>query len=377
MRPYRASIRPVLASLALAVAMLSPQEASAATAAFTRITNAVTVTYEVVPGVTETGTAAVTITVELVASAPNFDVVAPPVSIAQGQTATLSYTITSIANGPDTYNVTAVATATNVSAVTVNPTSVALGATTLAVAADGSTNVITVPYDGTDDTIVNGLAVGDDVNVGAAVYEITAIAENVGDNASTITLSGNPAAPAGAIVGEQGTFQLTVPSGTVSAGFGSGQQSVVATVASAADSDESVDGSATIVTVTRALLEVTKMVSVNGGAFGGNTNARPGDTLTYKITVENLGASDATSVQIQDLLPRFLSYAATSARVATFADQTSADSATYPAGPGPTDGADGDGYDYVAGPPRQITYAAPAAIPGGNFLVLFYQATLD
>lgn len=106
------------AALALAAAVSVPTAALASTAANTAITNTATVHFNDAGGNPQTPiTASATVTVTLVPSAV---LLSSPVdqTIAMGTSATLSYTITGTANGPDTYKLGVTANASNLSAVT-------------------------------------------------------------------------------------------------------------------------------------------------------------------------------------------------------------------------------------------------------------------
>src|SRR3982750_2753659 len=145
MNPIRVPSKAGLVAVALLGAALSfAQSALASTAANTTITNSATVNYNDGGGVAQTPvTATVSVTVTLVPSAVTLSSPANQ-TIAQGASATLTYTITSTANGPDTYNLSSVVTPTNVSSVTATlPANVTLGGTTIAVTTAATDTSIT------------------------------------------------------------------------------------------------------------------------------------------------------------------------------------------------------------------------------------------
>jgi uncharacterized repeat protein (TIGR01451 family) len=380
MTPNSTLRRITLSSLALAVAALLPAAASASTAANTRITNIASVAYNDEGGVAQTAvTAQASFTVTLVAAAPTLDPVAPNTTIAQGQVATLTYTITANANGQETYTVTSGAVPSQVTAVDpAEPVPFVLGGTTLAANATVGSLTIVVPYDNVPgNASINGLVPGDTIVVGANAYEIAAngILKDPPNNTATITLTtaisgGN--VPVGSLVGERSTFVVTVASGTVTGINTSGTHTVTVTV-TAASGPSATQTPDTVVTVTRPLLTVVKEVSADGGTSFAATGvqAAPGTSLIYRVVVTNGGASVANAVTISDALPLFLGYDVGSARVA-------ASTATaYGAATVVTDVADADGYSFTA---PTITYAAPAplsATPGANVLVLYYRATIQ
>jgi uncharacterized repeat protein (TIGR01451 family) len=317
------SIAPTLL-LALGLA-LAPSAAQASTAANTSISNTATVNYTDGGGTAQTPvTASATVTVTLVPSAV---VLSSPAnqSIAQGTSATLSYTISGTANGPDTYTLGSVATPGNVSAVTPTlPANVSLGGTTLAANAVAGNTSITVPYDGNpSNAAVNGLVVTSVILVGGNSYTIGTITKNAGANTTTVGLTTaitGATVSAGQIVGETKTFTVTVPSGTVSSST-SGTQTVSTTATSATSPNPATTQTTpTVVTVNRPVLTVTKTVSTDGGTtFNASGTAPPGTSLIYKIVATNTGTTNATTVAFSDVIPQYLTYVNGSGRYATAA----------------------------------------------------------
>jgi uncharacterized repeat protein (TIGR01451 family) len=368
-------LRGALALCALAVA-LAAGEASASTAANTVITGTATVRYNDAGGVAQTPvTASASVTVTLVPAAPDL-APAPDQAIAQGTSATLSYVLTSNANGPDGYAVTSTATPSNVSAVTpVVPADVVLGGTTVAVAAASGAAALTVPYDGVADAYAhNGIAVGDAVVVGGNEYVVASIADDPVANTTTLGIVGTLVADVaeGDVVGERVTFTVSVASGTIVAGA-SGTQTVRTTATSNADPAESTTQSPdTVVTVNRPTLAVAKTVSVDGGAsYAATGSAAPGTVLVYRVVATNAGATPASSVAFTDVLPAYLTYVAGSGRYAT------SSATSYAAATALADGA--AGYDYTAAT-RTLAWdpgAPTGTVAGGGELVLFYQARIN
>ena len=364
-----------LGTIALAIAATAPQ-ALASTAANTAISNSATVTYNDAGGIAQmpvTATAIVTVT--LVPSAVTLTSPAAQ-SIAQGTTATLSYTITSTANGPDIYSLSSAAIASNLSTVTpVFPANVSLGGTTLAAPANNGDTTITVPYDGTGGSTVNGIGAGSLVVIGGNVYTVLSVTKNSGNNTALIGL-GSPIAggsvAAGQIVGERKIFTVTEASGVVSTG-GTGTQTITTTAVSATSSGATTtQATPTVITVNRPTLTVVKLVSVDGGAtFAASGNAAPGTSLVYKIVATNSGATAASQVAFTDFIPAYLTYVAGSAKVAT------ANATAYGAAVPLTEGS--GGYTYTAGS-RTVAYdpgGGGGTVAGSGELVLFFRATIN
>lgn len=366
--------RPLLLAVSLGALAFAPALARASTAANTAITNTASVAYNDAAGHAQTAvTASATVTVTLVPSAP---LLASPVvaSVAQGQSVTLTYTVTGTANGSDTYTVAATATPTNASAVTPTPpANFTLGGTTLAAPAVAGATSITVPYDGaTANTSINGLAPGNTIVVGGNPYVILAngIAKNSAANTATITLTGaitGPTVAAGQIVGQQITFDVSVPSGNVTTGA-SGSQSVSTKVTSTTSSGASTtQTTATAVTVNRPSLTVIKEVSLDGTSYAASASAPPGKSLIYRIVVTNGGATSASAVVITDTLPLFLTYVAGSARTASLSTTAYADATVL------TDNAGGF---TVSG--ATLSYAAgTVGTTPSNVLVFYFRATIN
>lgn len=364
----------------LMAAVLLPSAAFASTAANTQIANTATVNFNDAGGVAQTAvTATATVTVTLVPSAVTINSPANQ-TIAQGTSATLTYTITSSSNGQDTYNLTSTATPGNNSSVTPTlPASVTLGGTTLAADAVAGQTSITVPYDNTANGSggnVNGIVVGDTIVIGGNVYTVASLTDN-GTASTTIGLTTaitGATVTVGNIVGEQQTFTETVPSGTIVSGS-TGTQTVSTTATSATSPNPATTQTTpTVITVNRPTLTVSKLVSVDGGAtFGASGNAAPGTSLIYKIVATNTGTTPASSVAFTDVLPPYLTYVTTSGKFATSAATTYAASTALTEGSGGYTATTSSGVTTVSYNPGGAT----GTVAGSGVLVLFFRATID
>ena len=376
MKPTPAPSSLLRGALLLAAIALAPAAAFASTAANTVINNTASVSYNDAGGTAQTPvTASASVTVTLVPSAVAITSPANQ-TIGQGTSATLTYTVTATANGPDTYNLTSTATPASLTAVTPSlPANIVLGGTTLAVAAANGDTAITVPYDNSVAVTLNGIAVGSTVVIGGNAYAVSSITKNAGTNTASIGLASaiaGGAVAAGSIVGERKTFTETVPSGNVTSGS-SGTQTVSTTATSAsAPNPAATQATPTVITVNRPSLTVTKLVSTDGGAsFGASGSAAPGTTLVYKITANNTGATAASQVAFTDVIPAYLNYVAGSGKFAT------APATAYGAATALTEGA--GGYSYTAGT-TTVAYnpgGATGTVAGGGVLVLFFEAKIN
>ena len=143
----------------------------------------------------------------------------------EGNKVTVTYTITSEANGPDKYTLAAPydsnaegnenagdLTTEILGAEGQDSASVDLGATAATGPADPDGTTITVPSDGGDGTVVNGISVGDKVVIGqdyATPYDVISVADD--GNTATIELNDVPAGiELGTQIAEQKTFKVVV-----------------------------------------------------------------------------------------------------------------------------------------------------------------------
>ena len=385
-------------AFALALA-LGASPALASTASNTQLSNQASVVYNDAGNIAQppVNSNISVVTITLVPAAPT---ISSPVAVAVAQGSgniTLNYTVTSNANGPDSYtlalgdvmNQTAGSTATAATPITLN-------ATTLAVAATPGTT-ITVPYDQVvSNATINGLVAGavgtgSVVVIGGNTYTITNIAKNGPANTAVLTLDhalpGGTNIPANTIVPEQKTVTVTVGPGTLTAGNNTGTDTITLTgtptnnggACTVATCPAGTQTTPTVVTVNRAALTVTKQVSTDGGAtFSNNANAPPGTTLTYRIVATNAaGSPTANAVAFTDVLPLYIAYKANSGRFATSAAIT-----TYAGASGNPLTDNSGGYNIsvnnVPSPPvTTVTYSSGLAVTAGNVLTLFFQATIN
>jgi uncharacterized repeat protein (TIGR01451 family) len=370
----------LLGALALAAIALAPAAAFASTAANTVITNTASVAYNDPGGIPQTPvTASATVTVILVPSAAAISSPGNQV-VGQGTTVLLNYTITSTANGSDTYNLTSSITPTGMTAATniiLTPASLPLGGTTLAADAINGATSITVPYDGAAGTTVNGINATSVVVINGNAYSVSSVTKSPVANTTTIVLTTpiiGGTVLAGSIVGERKTFTETFVTGNVTAATNSGTQSVSTTGTSISGSNPA--GSQvtpTAITVNRPALTVQKFVSTdNGASFGASGTAAPTTSLIYKIVATNTGTTTASQVAFTDVVPPYLTYVAGSGRFAT-SNATTYAAATLLTGVG-------DGYSYATAS-TTVTYnpgGATGTVAASNgVLVLFFRATIN
>lgn len=394
-----------LSAALLAGSVFVPTALYASTAANTTISNTVTVNFEDAGGNAQTAvTASVSFTVNLVASAP---IVSAPADVSPTTESTsynLVHTLTSTANGPDTYNISSGSVDTNMDGAPTfgGDATIILGATTVAADFLAGVTAITAPFDGTDDGAVNGLAAGDTIVIDptgtAETAVITSIDESTGAATNTVTITLVAAttggASAGVTIGESASTTTTVTTNTVTAPP-SGSHNVTVTYTSAANAGVTATDSS-LYTVVRSALTVTKYVrndtTANGAGtstvFGGQTyyasgvNGNPGETMEYLIVIENpAGYGDAQNIVVSDPIPQFTTYSANSIQLdanglglAAQLDSDSGDAAEFDggantvyayAGLGGTDGAVGFGN------------GTGGTLSGGETSVVVFQVTID
>jgi hypothetical protein len=369
-------------------------------AANTQIINQAQLSYN--DGVsTKTATASVTVTVGLVAAAPNIAPGPPQSTSYIGAATTLSdsYTVTAGANGPDTYNLSSAVTgSTNTSGATATPTAptVALGAT---VTTTGSTTtVIVVPADGNrpgEMPGVNGIAVGDTVVINGETRTVTAISDNA-SGTSTITLNAAlGAAPgAGVLVAEQKVVTVTVTAGTITTTGSDVTVSASITATSVSSAGATTTSGSVLNTYTSGVATLTKYVrnvSVASGSgvpyiysginyYPAGVTAKPGETLEYILVASNSGSGAVSASVVTDVLPtgfvtlkpnaygagKEVTYVSDTNVVTTLSAAVDVDAAKYVASTLTV---------YVG---TGATNAAGGSIPGGNKSVLvLYQVTLN
>ncbi|MFN3713055.1 MAG: hypothetical protein ACK4SX_05305 [Alcanivoracaceae bacterium] len=308
-----------------------------ATAANTTITNTVTVNYtDAANNAQPQEQASASILVNLVASAPLLSSPADVDPTTENTAVNLIYTITSTANGPDTYNFSSADTPTNMdNDAAFSTPSILLGATTAASGITIGATVITVPYDGTDDNNVNGLVAGDTIVLDptgvAEVATILSVDESSGAATNTVTITlvagTTNAFPYGTPIGERANVTVTVTTDDITAGT-FGTHSVLTTATSQEDAlVATTQATATVINVRRPVLTINKYVRNNTPASPFNTGVvaitvdgvdyytsgvtgNPGDTMQYLIVIDNsaAGAGVASNIIVTDPVPQFTTY---------------------------------------------------------------------
>jgi uncharacterized repeat protein (TIGR01451 family) len=360
------------------LAFVLPQAAQASTAANAVISNTVTVNFQDTKGTSMTAvTDTVDITVELVYATATLN--APGDGTTDPNTPEVyNYTITSNANGPDTYALSAAVTTDGVnispaSTAVTSVTSVTLGATTVAAAVSSSTTV-TVPSDGTANSSINGIEAGDTVVIGGNPYTVSSVTDNA-TGTSTIILGSAVTASAGDGIFERKTFTTTVTPGTIAAGATADQLIYVTTTADGGGTPASATDE-TITTVYIAKLTVDKKVNTGDktASCSGTTWAdtqttvkfATNDYVCYRVTVTNSGSSDAQNVVITDPQPPYTTYQAGTARLAASGTGNSYGGTTL------TDAnASDDGYDYGVTTANTARYSI-STLAAGASVELFY-----
>ena len=282
------------------------QTASAVAPANSTITNTASLSYT---GLVTPITASVDVTVLLVPAAAT--VIAPTaVTVAEGQTATLTYQIRANANGPDayTFNVpTSVATNVTGSSAPTTPAGITLGATAAAASAAIGATTITVPADGTANNSLNGIIAGDSIVIGGNVYVVAAITDTAtGNQTITLTTPLTTAVLLGDQIGEQQSFTVSMTAGVVTPPATAGTEviSVVSNGSGVGTASAPVAGTVNVVKVV-----FIKSVSVNGGAFLTTLqNVKSGDTLTYRMIAQVPANSTLNGATFTDTIPPFMTY---------------------------------------------------------------------
>jgi hypothetical protein len=332
--------------LALPLLLLSVGGAWASTPANTLIRNTATLTGTGLPA--EGITASVEVKIDLVAQKPTLS--RPTVltqmpdnsSAAENAAVTVSYRLTTNANGPDTFVISQESyTAVNLSgdsgAATYTLTSIPLGATAVAATAAVGATSITVPYDGTGSGAggtINGIAQNTLIRIGDYDYTVASVAENPATNLATINLT--PALQAavdqGDPIREYQLFEMKIAnSGTVTTGGDPAYLDVSTRATSQAnntlfDADSTTnsagnasDGHRTNVVSIAFNKYVRNDSNTNGsGAFStfygqnfypttGAVTAAPGNVLEYALVITT-SAAGLTGGIVTDTVPAFTTY---------------------------------------------------------------------
>jgi len=322
------------------------------TAANTTVRNIVTVSFADSANVAQTDVQAeVDVTVALVTATPTLALTSlNTYTIEPNQTATYTFTLQTNANGPDSYTVSTTesnpsplgftATSTNVGPYT-------LGATSIVSAVDNGGNNWTLTV-ASDDTAasgdVNQLAEGDTVMIDSVACTIDAASmtdegtEPIGTFTQTTNSSFDVSCAAvvtpsaGELVQERVSFSVVVdPTNYIAPTDNS-----IDTTVSATDGVNPADSEVVTTVVSGLDLVVAKYVRcvsaaplcveptpgggdpVIGGVqyFAGGVEAQPTGTLEYIVSVNNpAGNSTAKDVLVEDPIPPFTSFVASSAAI--------------------------------------------------------------
>ena len=325
-------------------------QVQAATSAGATIFNQATLTYN-----GGTVDAAITVGVSLVPTAPTLN--SPPdpaTSTTSGAQEPITYTITSQANGKDTYDLsylsvdTCTLTCGTLGTPTVAFLSGATGSTTItgidldAVITSGPSNAsgqILIPAGSETNNLVTGIT----VSIGGNTYTVgtitpgTVAAINTAEVPTKVALSpggsnpggaigdgtgGTTLIPAGTQVGQVAQFRTVVTAGTLSGGATKGTHNVTTKAASHTDSAQNATD-AVLITVVPVQVDVIKQVANTADTSCGTppcyngsgvVNAKSGDTLIYKITmsVPSTATADLTGAQLVDTPPAYTTYIANS-----------------------------------------------------------------
>ena len=327
-------------AIALILLVLGSEALAAGTAANTQLQNTVTVNYDNIAGTPQTAvTASVTITVNLVQAIPSISINSTTPStltnIAEGQTVTVNYQVTSNSNGPDSYDLnltestaSGFLSATNSAYASTNTTIpntgtiATLGATTVGTASLTFSNTagagsnqcvypgtdvcaIEVPNDGANNGTVNGIAVAAEVKINNGTTSVYCTVASVTDTnggapyipttqGSTITVQNCYAdaaqtAPLGstfAIARGNSIYQTTAVTVTYTMGTLSGGSSDTTTISVQAQTTTGSNQSAavtTAITVNAPSLVIHKFVRNTSGS--GNPASCP--TTGYACLVAN------------------------------------------------------------------------------------------
>ena len=392
-------------TLVFAAVVASPSTSHGAlgTAAGTKITNIAHVNYTDSANnpQTQKDSLAVDVTVTLVASALNISRDIATVTVTEGTSTVVTYTVFGTANGKDSYSFSSSETRGSATISTVSGTitpfaPATLAGTSLAVATTGGEVSITVPLDSTALYASTGLVAGPVgtgtlLRIGANTYTVTAITPNAGANNMVLTLNAPLVAgtvlPVGTPLGEQKTFTVSYPSGVLT-GATTNTQTANATVASLTTPAATATSPDTVITVNvvPAILTIDKKACVSNpvigapACFGLAANAAPGATVLYRVIIVNGGTGIAKAVVIDDTIQKYLTYKNASAKFAVVATGVGS-TLSYDGSTGAvtvlTDAsAVDDGYTYTAGTAK-INFAYPLNLASTAELVLFYSAVIN
>ena len=307
-------------------------------------------------GVAKTANASVTVAVDTVLCSP-ITVSAPadkttPYTEVGGTgtgTAVYNYTFDACGNGPANYAIASTVTASSNTSVvpTANPNVTTVANVGASVTVAGSTQtVINVPSDGTADSVVNGISVGEFVVINTELRQVSAITDPGSNGVANITLASalvNAAPGIGVNIVEQASFSVTVNSGTILTAGVDVTATVDATVSSSAGTNTGVDTTVTTFASGNALM--TKLVrnvttatansagtnpvnySVGGQVntyYDGGVTGTTGDVLEYIVVVQNTGTGNVTDATVTNTIAVGLVQAVGNVQVIDAAGVTSA-----------------------------------------------------
>lgn len=420
--------------IALFVSLSFSQSAMADLAANARIENTVSVTFA------ENGspiTATVLVNVALIQSIPLVSAPSPAsATIAASGSQIISYTLTSTANGPDSYGLAfdaaTCAPETNCSVTfpggaagvtdgqeqTLSAASLTLGATTYfsgtvdATCQNASPGcAITVPNDGSSNSDINGIVDGETIRFGGQVCSVDVTTDNGGLPGATSVLDiyGCASLPTGVStgsqIGEVGSFTITFDPDAEGAPAVTVNQTVTvkfkAGTAGTLTAQQTVD-----ITVSAVTLTVTKYVknisvsnctggvgpgadvgdggsadAVNDFCASGFVTAKPTDVLEYLIIVSGGGGSATTETKVTEPFPTFVTYTGDSVQFST--DDTTYD-ATLTDSAADADRVDADAatlYVYLGAGFTTANGAVGGetggAFPGADTVYIIYTVVVD
>lgn len=316
------------------LAFVLPQAAQAGvgTSGGATIYNTVKVTYTAGTG-TLFANGSATLTVNTVATYPTLTPSPTSQTVSAGNGAdaiTYTYTVLSNSNGPDTYTATglndAAAGISAATAASITTSVVHLWAGTV-IAATGLTS-ITVPY---NTATAGGLVTGATIKINGNTYTVGTITTGtaahidgsgnlvaeIPDGVALTKIAGSDVSiAAGSQAGEYkaaslaiafttGTPSVPGTSGTYTSTFTVTTTSVVPSVATGTG------GTSVVTTVLSPTVTIVKTVSSNDAL--GVTIVKPGDTLTYTMTVTNGSTTGSVSnVTVIDPVPAYTTYVAAS-----------------------------------------------------------------
>jgi uncharacterized repeat protein (TIGR01451 family) len=390
-------VRASIGALALMVlvAFGAPLAAQASTSANATIFNEVTVSYQ--SGTTIlTAMDDVSVTVATLAAAPTVTVDTTAQTTTAGSNVDYVYTVRSNSNGPDTYTTTSVdSTDTDISL----PTNSDPGAVTLwgGIVLSAGAGTINLPGGST-----TGLADGDTVelSVNGSMQRYTVTIAAAGSPASSgsaevlavVTLA--PVAGADAItagnvadgiqVGQYDTITLTQTAGTPTTAGSDGTH--VTTLELTTTATDAFDAAVTYTTSAGDSNEVTTTVSspeVTITKAADVASAKPGELITYTVTVENTHASaTATNVTVSDAVPAYTTLVASGGNFATadlngggaVAVSTAVDDENVDVASG---SAVGTVITFYLGTGQDGSSATGGSLDAGDEVVITYQVTVN